>query len=362
MSAAVSTLVPRAPPRSTSSGFVRAVSRSALAAATESSWTNVRAVGPTSSSCSPSSPACSAANRARVFLYTLCSAPLSRSAPRSVARAPTFMPRYSVTKTALAPLSFDAISSTIATFSARGFSISMHTSSLMSRGDSLWSEHHDRRDLRGACTSVGGKVPLPTRRWTDGLRRATVWIDPATIAPPTGRHSGACPDGRRRMPLGAPEPSLILPRPSSYVARGRVRCAVRREAQQRPERAATTTRSHAPPVRQLGAAGNQAVSRLLAPSDGGPVVQRDVASDVEERMSYGAFDWAVTDQEAIDSLNDLATLPTAALATTMARLSRHRQVAPARQHAGVGSRARPASPRCWWRWDRRPCSRTCRAC
>ena len=38
-------------------------------------------------------------------------------------------------------------------------------------------------------------------------------------------------------------------------------------------------------------------------------------------MSYGAFDWAVTDQEAIDSLNDLATLPTAALATTMARLS-----------------------------------------
>ena len=37
MSAAVSTLVPRAPPRSTSSGFVRAVSRSALAAATESS-------------------------------------------------------------------------------------------------------------------------------------------------------------------------------------------------------------------------------------------------------------------------------------------------------------------------------------
>ena len=80
-------------------------------------------------------------------------------------------------------------------------------------------------------------------------------------------------------------------------------------------------RGAAPPVRQLGAAGNRAVSRLLAPSDTGPVVQRDVVSDVEERMSYGAFDWAVTDQEAIDSLNDLATLPTAALATTMARLS-----------------------------------------
>ena len=160
MSAAVSTLVPRAPPRSTSSGFVRAVSRSALAAATESSATNVRAVGPTSSSFSPSSPALSAANRARVFLYTLCSAPLSRSAPRSVARAPTFMPRYSVTKTALASLSFVAISSTIATFSARGFSISMHTSSHMVSWRLAWGASTTQETCVGRAPRSAGPGPI----------------------------------------------------------------------------------------------------------------------------------------------------------------------------------------------------------
>ena len=188
MSAAVSTLVPRAPPLSTSSGLVRAVSRSALAAATESSPTNVSAVGPTSSSFSPSSPALSAANRARVFLYTLCSAPLSRSAPRSVARAPTFIPRYSVTKTALASLSFDAISSTMATFSERGFvHLDAHLLSHVSRGDSLW-QRAPRRDLRGACTSVGGVGPhYPPGGWTNGLRRATVWFGRPSMLQAVGR-------------------------------------------------------------------------------------------------------------------------------------------------------------------------------
>ncbi|HEX2849315.1 MAG TPA: hypothetical protein VHN98_02125 [Acidimicrobiales bacterium] len=82
----------------------------------------------------------------------------------------------------------------------------------------------------------------------------------------------------------------------------------------------------------LGRAGNQALASLLrrghpaapetpAGEAGGPPVQRDVVSDVESKMSYGAFDWAVTDEEATDSLNMLASLPGPALSSALGRLS-----------------------------------------
>ena len=120
MSSAVSNLAPRDPPFSTSSGFVRDVSRNALAAPAMSPFTNVIADGPMSSSSSPSTPAVLTASRARVFLYTLCSASLGRSAARRRARWATVKPRYSETNTASAVPSFDAISSTIATLSGLG--------------------------------------------------------------------------------------------------------------------------------------------------------------------------------------------------------------------------------------------------
>jgi hypothetical protein len=89
---------------------------------------------------------------------------------------------------------------------------------------------------------------------------------------------------------------------------------------------ATEHRKHAPAqlaAAQLLRAGNKSVRDLLAASGtpDGATVQRAVVSDVESRMSYGAFDWAITDEEAVDSLNDLATLPTAALGSAMGRLS-----------------------------------------
>ncbi len=61
--------------------------------------TNASAVGPTRNS-SMSIPASLAARRTRVFLYTLYDPPAGRSSRRSVDRALTFRPRYSVTYTA----------------------------------------------------------------------------------------------------------------------------------------------------------------------------------------------------------------------------------------------------------------------
>lgn len=81
-----------------------------------------------------------------------------------------------------------------------------------------------------------------------------------------------------------------------------------------------------PPLPPPGA-GNRALAGLLAPgarSSGPPadqVVQRDVVSDVEERMSYAWNDWEITDREAVDSLNQLARLTTEALGGVMGRLS-----------------------------------------
>jgi len=46
----------------------------------------------------------------------------------------------------------------------------------------------------------------------------------------------------------------------------------------------------------------------------------DVVSDVEDKMSYGTFDWAITDSEATEALNELAALPAPGLADAMNRL------------------------------------------
>ena len=98
------------------------------------------------------------------------------------------------------------------------------------------------------------------------------------------------------------------------------------EVRTRATRHATTV---PPAVAQTAAAavaqgaGNKAVSDLISRvhTDPGLAVQRDVVSDVEDRMSYGAFDWAITDSEAIESLNQLAALGGPALANAMTRLS-----------------------------------------
>jgi hypothetical protein len=86
-----------------------------------------------------------------------------------------------------------------------------------------------------------------------------------------------------------------------------------------PEERARTAPTVPPAgVAGLQGAGNRALSGLLGANI---TVQRDVVSDVEDRMSYSATDWAVTDEEATESLNDLATLPAPALAAALGRLS-----------------------------------------
>lgn len=52
----------------------------------------------------------------------------------------------------------------------------------------------------------------------------------------------------------------------------------------------------------------------------GDVIQRDVVSEVESLLSYGAFDWAITDSEATEALAKLASLETAALADALSRM------------------------------------------
>jgi hypothetical protein len=53
---------------------------------------------------------------------------------------------------------------------------------------------------------------------------------------------------------------------------------------------------------------------------GAQVVQRDVADDVIDKLSYGLFDWAITDRESIDALALLGTLPDPDLAKTLAKM------------------------------------------
>ena len=50
-------------------------------------------------------------------------------------------------------------------------------------------------------------------------------------------------------------------------------------------------------------------------------IQRDVVSEVEERLSYDTFDWAITDSEAVEALSLLAGLGQRALEAAMGRLS-----------------------------------------
>lgn len=53
---------------------------------------------------------------------------------------------------------------------------------------------------------------------------------------------------------------------------------------------------------------------------GGSTLMRDAVSDVEGLLSYGAFDWAITDDEATQALSILAALPQAALTAALGRL------------------------------------------
>lgn len=51
-----------------------------------------------------------------------------------------------------------------------------------------------------------------------------------------------------------------------------------------------------------------------------PAVRRDVVADVREKLSYGLIDWAVTDEEATDSLALLSTIAPAKLPAELSRL------------------------------------------
>ncbi len=53
---------------------------------------------------------------------------------------------------------------------------------------------------------------------------------------------------------------------------------------------------------------------------GGATVQRAVIDDVREKMSYAFTDWAITDEEALESLALLGTIPPANLAAELAKL------------------------------------------
>lgn len=53
---------------------------------------------------------------------------------------------------------------------------------------------------------------------------------------------------------------------------------------------------------------------------GGPTVQRAPIDDVRENMSYGFTDWAITDEEALESLALLGAIPPASLAAELAKL------------------------------------------
>lgn len=70
-------------------------------------------------------------------------------------------------------------------------------------------------------------------------------------------------------------------------------------------------------VAEAVASGGQA---SVSAGAGAGVIQRDVVSEVESLLSYGTFDWAITDAEATEALAKLASLETAALADAMSRL------------------------------------------
>nr|AYM53881.1 hypothetical protein [Kofleria flava] len=74
--------------------------------------------------------------------------------------------------------------------------------------------------------------------------------------------------------------------------------------------------------READAVAAAVTSGGTAPVSAGaaPAIQRDVVSEVEERLSYGALDWAVTDEDAVEALNLLAGLGQPALEAAMTRL------------------------------------------
>jgi len=49
-------------------------------------------------------------------------------------------------------------------------------------------------------------------------------------------------------------------------------------------------------------------------------VQRDVIDDTRKKLSYGVFDWAITDTEAMEALAELGKIPSANLANELKRL------------------------------------------
>ena len=72
-------------------------------------------------------------------------------------------------------------------------------------------------------------------------------------------------------------------------------------------------------VASAALSGGTATVSVGAASAG--AVQRDVVSDVESKMSYGALDWAVTDSEATEAFDLLAGLDQPALIAALTRLS-----------------------------------------
>lgn len=75
--------------------------------------------------------------------------------------------------------------------------------------------------------------------------------------------------------------------------------------------------------READAVAEAAVSGGRASVSGGVgsgEIQRDVVSDVRDKLSYGAFDWAITDSEATEALELLAGLGTDALSDAMSSL------------------------------------------
>src|SRR5438270_14030425 len=87
------------------------------------------------------------------------------------------MPRYSVTIVASAAVSLAETSSTTATFSARGFSVVMYTSSRFYSWCSHCSEH---REERGMVPDFRSRVHLGWRDFSHSSTRH-FWVEPAVF-------------------------------------------------------------------------------------------------------------------------------------------------------------------------------------
>ena len=163
-----STLVPSSPPLTTRVGLVRAKSRRVLATAAASPWTNVMAVGPVSSSSSPSSAGLAGGEAHQGVLVDLVLAAGGAQLAAEVGEGRRRSgPRYSVSSAASARSKRSCTSSTTATFSGLGFSID--TSFRMQQGRSH-ARHERPLDFERSSPRLAARRPLPVR--TRGLRRA----------------------------------------------------------------------------------------------------------------------------------------------------------------------------------------------